>query len=255
MNRAYASPRPKQATSPSSRFMGIPTPNMSWAGQSACPSGSNSARKFDYAFDRIAVEAGNRSRSTSSYGSPSGATIFPLLELSLKQEATGMDAGSPTTTPTFPSYAEITGNSSVSSSMATAWNETKSATTSTSRREQGFWIKYNSDGGGYTCLPAFTGPSVGPDETGAADPGTKPADSGTTYTVGLFHTHTPMTHRTGGARGVGPSGADNRFHTSNNVVGVVYDYVESPAGSGTIPAGHPLDSAAQLYHSGPNRRA
>jgi hypothetical protein len=37
-------------------------------------------------------------------------------------------------------------------------------------------------------------------------------------------------------------------------VGVVYDYTESPAGSGTIPAAHPIGSAAERYPSGPNRR-
>jgi hypothetical protein len=168
--------------------------------------------------------------------------------------ATAADAGAGSAAPTFPTYTQITGNSTVSTAMSAAWTATKSATTRTSRREQGFWIKYDTSASSYTCAPAFTGDAVGPGETGAADPGTKPADSGTVYTVGLFHTHTPMTYRTGGTRGVGPSGADNSFHTSNNVAGVVYDYVESPAGSGTIPSGHPLASAAQLYSSGPTQR-
>lgn len=165
---------------------------------------------------------------------------------------TGPDAGTPTT-PTFPTYAQIIANGTVSTTMDTAWADTKAATTATSRREQGFWIKYNTAGSSYTCAPTFTGPSVGPDETGSAIPGAKPADSGTVYTVGLFHTHTPMVHRTG-TRNVGPSTADNSFHTSNNVVGVIYDYKESPAGSGSIPGGHPLSSAARLYSSGPARR-
>lgn len=165
---------------------------------------------------------------------------------------TAADAGTPAT-PTFPTYSQITGNATVKTEMDAAWSATKAATTRTSRREQGFWIKYNSTDSTYKMEPTFTGPSVGPDETGSADPGTKPADSGTLYTVGLFHTHTPMTYRTG-TRRVGPSGADNTFHTNNNVVGVVYDYTESSSGSGTIPGGHPLDSAAQLYSSGPTQR-
>lgn len=175
----------------------------------------------------------------------------------LRQPDAGMDAGTDAGTPaatTYPTYAQIIANTTVSTAMDAAWTATKAATTATSRREQGFWIKYNTSSSDYTCAPTFTGPSVGPDETGAADPGSKPADSGNVFTVGLFHTHTPMTHRTG-TRGVGPSGADNRFHNSNNVVGVIYDYVESPAGSGTIPGGHPLNSAATTYHSGPNQRS
>lgn len=166
--------------------------------------------------------------------------------------ATPVDAGS--ATPTFPTYAKITADGTVSKAMDAAWTATKGATTRAGRREQGFWIKYDTAASSYTCTPAFTGPVIGPDETGSADPGTKPADTGTVYAVGLFHTHTPMTYRTGGTRDVGPSDADNTFHTTNKVAGVVYDYVESPAGSGSIPAGHPLASAAKLYSSGPTQR-
>ena len=179
--------------------------------------------------------------------------VAALQQPDAGMDAGGADAGTPAA-PTFPTYAQIIANATVSAELNAAWAATKAATTRTSRREQGFWIKYDTSSSGYTCAPTFTGPSVGPDETGAADPGTKPADSGTLYTVGLFHTHTPMTYRTGGTRDVGPSGADNRFHTANNVAGIVYDYTESPAGSGSIPAGHPLNSAAQLYSSGPTQR-
>ena len=157
--------------------------------------------------------------------------------------------------PTFPTYAKIVADKTVATATAAAWAETKKATTSTSRREQGFWITYDTAGSTYTCAPTFTGSTVGKGATGAANPGTKPADSGKVYTVGLFHTHTPMTYRDkSGVRDVGPSSTDNTFHTNNNVAGVVYDYVESPAGSGTIPGGHPIDSAAKLYSSGPTQR-
>jgi hypothetical protein len=166
---------------------------------------------------------------------------------------TAADAGTPAT-PTFPTFAQITADSTVSAAFDAAWSATKTATTRTARREQGFWIKYDTTAATYTCAPTFTGPTVGPGQTGAADPGSKPADSAPTYTVGLFHTHTPMTYRTGGTRDVGPSDADNRFHTTNNVVGCVYDYEASPAGSGSIPAGHPLNSAAKVYSSGPTQR-
>ena len=178
---------------------------------------------------------------------------IPGTDAGTSATPTGGDAGTPAA-PTFPTFTQITGNSTVKTAMDNAWGETKRAANATGRREQGFWIKWNSTADSYDLSTTFVGPTVGPDETGAADPGTKPGDASPVFTVGLFHTHTPMTFRTGGTRDVGPSGPDNRFHTSNNVAGVVYDYVESPAGSGSIPAGHPLDSAAQLYSSGPARR-
>ncbi|MBL8166105.1 MAG: hypothetical protein JNJ61_29250, partial [Anaerolineae bacterium] len=88
--------------------------------------------------------------------------------------------------------------------------------------------------------------------------GSRPADSspGTetaVYTVASFHTHTPTTYRTVG-RAIGPSEADHRVDTSDDVTGVVYDYEASPAGSGSIPAAHPIDSAAKVYQSGPVSR-
>ena len=223
----------------------------------------NGEQRFSYDFSRMRVNSNGDFQQrawkagVNQIDHKPWSTILPLVEPNLsglKQPDAGSDAGTPAAAPSFPNYTEVIANATVSTATATAWSETKAATTSTGRREQGFWIKYDTASSSYTCAPTFTGPTVGPDETGAADPGTKPADSGTTYTVGLFHTHTPMTYRTGSTRSVGPSSTDNTFHTANNVVGVVYDYAESPAGSGTIPAGHPLNSAAMLYSSGPTRR-
>jgi hypothetical protein len=157
----------------------------------------------------------------------------------------------------FPSYSAIVADADVQSATDAAWSSTKAATTATARREEGFWIRLNTKDGKYEFAGHFTGTPVGPAVGAAATPTAKPADTpdtaGPTYTVGLFHTHTPTTFRTVG-RGVGPSSADESFHNSNDVVGVVYDYVESPAGSGNIPAGHPLASPATRYHSGPDRR-
>lgn len=161
----------------------------------------------------------------------------------------------------FPDYSTIVGNPAVSSATDAAWTSTKNTTTLTSRREEGFWIRLNTTGSGtYEFSAPFYGATVGPGNTAGADPGARPADypiapapnsEGVTYTVGLFHTHTPTTHRTVGRR-VGPSGADDTYHTTTNIVGVVYDY--TPTADGRIPAGHPINSPAQLYHSGPDRR-
>jgi hypothetical protein len=157
----------------------------------------------------------------------------------------------------FPSFSEIVADADVQTATDAAWASTKAATSAASRREEGFWIRLNTKDTKYEFAGHFTGTPVGPAVGAAATPSAKPADTpdpaGPTYTVGLFHTHTPTTFRTVG-RGVGPSNADDSFHNSNDVVGVVYDYVESPAGSGNIPAGHPLGSAAMRYPSGPNRR-
>lgn len=71
-----------------------------------------------------------------------------------------------------------------------------------------------------------------------------------TYTVAWFHTHTPTIHRTVG-RGVGPSTgpapSDDAVSLTRDTPGIAYDYIEDVAGSGSIPAGHPLYSTAQMY--------
>jgi hypothetical protein len=158
----------------------------------------------------------------------------------------------------FPSYREITRNSDVRARASAAWASTLAAATPASRREEGFWIRFNKGTDKYEFTPTIVGPVVGPLAGGSVVLGARPADvapgtSAAIYTVGSFHTHTPTAFRPVG-RAVGPSGADQAADTSDDVVGVVYDYVESPAASGNIPAAHPLASPAQLYPSGPDRR-
>ena len=56
-------------------------------------------------------------------------------------------------------------------------------------------------------------------------------------------------------QGERPAILSRGYRRRDDVPGVVYDFVESPAGSGSIPMGHPKASAAQLYHSrGKDRR-
>jgi hypothetical protein len=157
----------------------------------------------------------------------------------------------------FPSYRQIVADSDVQTATDAAWASTEAAATPKGRREEGFWIQLDTAAKKYKFINHFTGPVVGPGTGASATPGAKPADvpstDGPTYTVGLFHTHTPTAHRPVG-RGVGPSQADENFHNGNDIVGVVYDYEASPGGSGNIPAGHPIGSPARRYHSGPNRR-
>ncbi len=198
--------------------------------------------------------SGSAGGSGPEYEEPSAGTRMESDSSVLQSPAIRRqpDAGAPVA-PTFPTYSQIVGDSTVQSATDTSWTGTKSDASATQRREHGFWIKYDTASSSFSTTAEEYGPWVGPTQTGAVQLSAKPADSGTTYTVGSFHTHTPTAFRTVG-RPVGPSSADNSADTSDNVVGVVYDYIESPSGSGNIPAGHPLNSAAQRYHSGPNKR-
>ncbi len=158
----------------------------------------------------------------------------------------------------FPTFNQIVADRDVQTQTDRAWRNTEAAATPASRREEGFWIRLNTKTNRYEFTPTILGAASPPLGGASVDLGARPADSnpGTAdaiYTVASFHTHTPTAHRPVG-RPVGPSGADNRVDTSDDVVGVVYDYIESPAGSGNIPAGHPIGSPAKRYHSGPNRR-
>ncbi|MBM3744502.1 MAG: DUF4157 domain-containing protein [Acidobacteria bacterium] len=161
------------------------------------------------------------------------------------------------TSVTFPSYSEIVADADVQTRTDAAWANTEAAANAAGRREEGFWIRLNTGTQAYEFTATVTGDVVGPGAGATIGLGSRPADTpganGTTYTVASFHTHTPTAFRTV-PRVVGPSGADQTADNHDDVAGVVYDYVESPAGSGSIPAGHPIGSAAQRYHSGPDRR-
>jgi hypothetical protein len=155
----------------------------------------------------------------------------------------------------FPSYSRIVANATVRSATRGAWRNTLAATTPTTRREEGFWIRINTAGSGaYQVTSTSTGPVVGPAAGATIVLGAKPADTpaaprlngSAIYTVASFHTHTPTTFRTV-PRVVGPSGGDLTADRTDNVAGVVYDYVATTGNS--IPAGHPLNSRARRYRS------
>ena len=171
----------------------------------------------------------------------------------------------------FPSYGEITGNPDVQTAINNEWTTTLNDCTErpNRRRERGFWIRLNTKTDAYEHTATLSGDFVGPSDGAsvplpsrpADDPATPtPCDNGAVYSVASFHTHTPTVFRAttepaGTTRSVGPSGADNDIDNTDDVPGVVYDYKESPAGSGDIPMGHPKNSAAKMYHSrGKDRR-
>ena len=141
----------------------------------------------------------------------------------------------------------------------TAWTETKAATSDGSRREQGFWIQFNSTNGTYQKAGVTVGNTVANNQ-GAALNGfpAAPADSpvapvpnvGGVFTVAWYHTHTPTLYRTGG-RGTGPSGGDYGWSTAYGRPGLAHDYTVNPS-----PLGHPIDSPVRLYDVvPPSRRA
>ncbi len=156
----------------------------------------------------------------------------------------------------FPGYNDIISDATMSRAFYKAWQNTLAATTETTRREEGFWIFYNSNTCTYSPGETIIGQPVA-NEGGVILIGDRPPDNPASpaplehavYVIGFFHTHTPSIY--GPARPVGPSGQDDFSNNQNKVAGVVYDYSSE---FGSIPAGHPLDSPAELYSSGPDRR-
>ena len=174
----------------------------------------------------------------------------------------------------FPSASDILAGQGVQSRMDQAWTDTKNATTPTSRREEGYYITLDTSSGAYGITAHTIGTAVSNDQGAVWDTATypRPPDGITnptpldqpTYTIGWFHTHTPTTYRSYiGLRPVGPSGSPGPpptddyswgAHPNINVPGFVYDYTEDSLGSGGIPAGHPLNSSAQIYSITPPTR-
>lgn len=167
----------------------------------------------------------------------------------------------------FPAASDIIAEQGVQARMDQAWEDTKNAATPLLHREEGYYITLNTITGGYGIAAHSIGTPVDYNHDPEWDTATypRPSDSITypspldqpTYTIGWFHTHTPMTYApVGTRRGVGPSEGD--YGWSANVLidlpGYVYDYTESPTGYGSIPAGHPIDSLAHIFMIAPPDR-
>jgi hypothetical protein len=173
----------------------------------------------------------------------------------------------------FPNFADIVSNNDVKAKADNAWVQTKQATTQTSDREEGFWVRLNTQTGKYEfTTPTITGPSEPPGVGTFIDLGGVPADSIVSpnpldtpiYTIANFHTHVALTYKACPPNGltfrqVGPSSQQNghpgdiELNNQEGVPGLVYDYV----GSGDPPfikCGDPLDGPATVYQSGPDRR-
>lgn len=147
----------------------------------------------------------------------------------------------------FPQYSEIVKDAGIKSACDAAWAETKSTTIDGSRREQGFWVRWNSETNAFSVTGHGAGAAVTNDKGASVNLPPKPADTEPEFTVASFHTHTPTFFRDVG-RPTGPSGADLKADKADNVAGLVYDYSIANA-----PAHHPMDSAAKLYSTGQKR--
>jgi hypothetical protein len=163
----------------------------------------------------------------------------------------------------FPNYVQISGDPVVSGGTSREWTLTLRDCRQrpvNRRRERGFWITLNTRINRYTFTNRLKGAWAGPAGGASVNLVPRPPDvpaspaaneKGVKYPVCSFHTHTPTEFRAmyPGTRGIGPSPDDERIDANDQVPGMVYDYVESPAGSGSIPMGHPKGSAAQRYLS------
>ncbi|MFP4674066.1 MAG: hypothetical protein ACLFO5_05700 [Opitutales bacterium] len=168
----------------------------------------------------------------------------------------------------FPDWVAISDASEVDSKFQTLWQTTKNDATDGARREHGAWVLLNTDSGEYGFDDWPPGEWADNDEFAAITPSSKPDDDPVdpnpldepTYLVAAFHTHPPATYQTdsdgnqaGLWQAIGPSPADDNFHNTNKLPGIVYDYTATgtdPLGRPAIPFGHPKNSDAQLFHSG-----
>jgi hypothetical protein len=195
-------------------------------------------------------------KTLAALNSFQGTQSLPATPVVDRPTAQALEGGGAAPARTFPGFSAIRNNGTVSASAWMAWFHTLLTTTPTTRREQGFWVQWDAtspktSGGSYRAVGHKTGTSVGPTQGATINLGTRPADDGDWFTVASFHTHTPTKHRAVG-RVVGPSTADHNADTSDNVTGLVHDYVA--VSGGAIPAGHPLLSSATIYKSGPDQR-
>lgn len=165
----------------------------------------------------------------------------------------------------FPEYSQIANDPVVQSITDAAWSDTLSDCTATPlnrRRERGFWILLDTGKNSYTNSSVETGSWTGPGNDAGIYLSSRPLNfprdpwanaSNVVYAVASFHTHTPVEYRTAPPGitnwSVGSSTNDNAVDLSEGVPGIVYDYISSPTGSGTIPLGHPENSPAKRYQS------
>jgi hypothetical protein len=163
----------------------------------------------------------------------------------------------------YPSVSTIRANEIVSTKMASVWQETKNAASSSGRMEKGFAIYVNTTTMSYECGTTVNGPTASScDVTGSvsvnsAESSQSSPIAGAKYLVALFHTHTPLTYCPNTkARPTGPSSTDIQTANTRNTPGILYDYTGEhiPNYYVGIKGKHDINAASKLYTFGPNRR-
>ena len=160
----------------------------------------------------------------------------------------------------------ILSDPAVTNRMWQSWTNTLANTFNNSRREEGYFITFDTATKTYGIDGYLEGPFV-PNNTNAfvfLGP-TRPPDSITNptpldkpvYVVGWFHTHTPTFYLHWiYLRGVGPTKPHDFNYSAHpfiNVPGFVIDYTPANADD-EIPGGHPLDAEATIYTITPPKR-
>jgi hypothetical protein len=211
--------------------------------------GTTATRPFHWTF-RL---AGHFQYRTIVHGATAGGTPRTIVTRARRLEVR------------FPTWDQIVGDPDVQSFTLDTWGQTLNLATPQSRQEIGFWITLDTCSRNYFRTSIRVGRPAGPDDDASLRLGPRPPDRPAeppavvgcaTYTVASFHTHTPTTYRTPpeARRIVGPSATDDSFDIRHEVPGVVFDYIENPAGTGSIPFGYPKEGPARRYRSGLARR-
>lgn len=167
----------------------------------------------------------------------------------------------------FPASTDILNDPDITTFMENTWSATKNFASPSGRKEMGFWIYINTKpdateyyfkedvpDGEIITGSIGTGGSITFSAPSLVEMNTNPLLGGK-YVVGLFHTHTPLTYLTDGARIVGPSPADLSCYA--DLPGFVYDYLgkfDIHIGDIGIIYGHKIDDPSQIYVYGSSRR-
>ena len=167
----------------------------------------------------------------------------------------------------FPTSTDILNDPDITTFMENTWSATKNFASPSGRREMGFWIYINTKpdateyyfkedvpDGEIITGSIGTGGRISFSNPSLIEMNTNPLLGGK-YVVGLFHTHTPITYLTQGARQVGPSPGD--LSSYEDLPGFIYDYTGQylpNEGITGIIYGHKIDDASHIYVYGSSRR-
>ena len=181
-----------------------------------------------------------------------------LVRALAKADGESITVGPVTIWVRFPSEEEMMADPVIQAHATNLWAQTLALCTPTNRQEVGCWILLNTATDTYSFTATTNGPPAPNNQDSYIYLGTPPNDvplsptlqhKSAVYAVSAFHTHTPTTFRIDGSRIVGASPGDKTASLNLRIPSLVYDYVETPEGSGVIPIGHPITSNAKMYET------